>query len=75
MVEGIDTAAIEAKIAKYQEENAEQIINARARKVLREVSKVAFISFLCRLGFLRLFTTKNKNKKKAIPCSFYFYCM
>ncbi|RWR82333.1 CDK-activating kinase assembly factor MAT1 [Cinnamomum micranthum f. kanehirae] len=32
LVEGIDTAAIEAKIAKYQEENAEQIINARARK-------------------------------------------
>ncbi|XP_064994417.1 uncharacterized protein LOC103976683 isoform X2 [Musa acuminata AAA Group] len=28
----IDVAAIEAKIAKYQEENAEQIINARARK-------------------------------------------
>ncbi|CAL9054644.1 unnamed protein product [Musa banksii] len=32
LVEGIDVAAIEAKIAKYQEENAEQIINARARK-------------------------------------------
>ncbi|CAL9067683.1 unnamed protein product [Musa banksii] len=32
LIEGIDVAAIEAKIAKYQEENAEQIINARARK-------------------------------------------
>lgn len=32
LVEGIDVAEIEAKIAKYQEENAEQIINARARK-------------------------------------------
>ncbi|XP_068669840.1 uncharacterized protein [Aristolochia californica] len=32
LIEGIDVAVIEAKIAKYQEENAEQIINARARK-------------------------------------------
>uniref|UniRef100_A0A0D6R4C4 MAT1 centre domain-containing protein n=1 Tax=Araucaria cunninghamii TaxID=56994 RepID=A0A0D6R4C4_ARACU len=32
LVEGIDVPAIEAKIAKYQEENAEQIINNRARK-------------------------------------------
>lgn len=32
LIEGIDVAEIEAKIAKYQEENAEQIINARARK-------------------------------------------
>ncbi|KAJ8617366.1 hypothetical protein MRB53_013552 [Persea americana] len=32
LVEGIDVAAIEAKIANYQEENAEQIINAQARK-------------------------------------------
>ncbi|KAH7670566.1 CDK-activating kinase assembly factor MAT1 protein [Dioscorea alata] len=32
LIEGIDVPAIEAKIAKYQEENAEQIINARARK-------------------------------------------
>ncbi|OVA15505.1 Cdk-activating kinase assembly factor MAT1/Tfb3 [Macleaya cordata] len=32
LIEGIDVAAIEAKIAKYQEENAEQIIIARARK-------------------------------------------
>lgn len=32
LIEGIDVAAIEAKIAKYQEENAEQIVNSRARK-------------------------------------------
>lgn len=32
LIEGIDVATIEAKIAQYQEENAEQIINARARK-------------------------------------------
>ncbi|CAL9767960.1 unnamed protein product [Musa acuminata subsp. burmannicoides] len=32
LIEGIDVAAIEAKIAKYQEENAEQIINAEALK-------------------------------------------
>lgn len=32
LIEGIDVPTIEAKIAKYQEENAEQIINARARK-------------------------------------------
>lgn len=32
LIEGIDVPAIEAKIAKYEEENAEQIMNARARK-------------------------------------------
>lgn len=32
LVDGIDVPSIEAKIAKYQEENAEQIINNRARK-------------------------------------------
>lgn len=32
LVEGVDVPAIEANIAKYQEENAEQIINSRARK-------------------------------------------
>ncbi|KAF5197353.1 Cdk-activating kinase assembly factor mat1 [Thalictrum thalictroides] len=32
LIEGIEVAAIDAKISKYQEENAEQIINARARK-------------------------------------------
>jgi len=33
LVEGIDVPAIEAKIAHYQKENAEQIMNAQARKV------------------------------------------
>lgn len=33
LIEGIDVPAIEAKIAKYQVENAEQIINSRARRV------------------------------------------
>lgn len=32
LIEGIDVDAIEANITKYQEENAEQIIIARARK-------------------------------------------
>ncbi|CAO2823079.1 unnamed protein product [Amaranthus hypochondriacus] len=32
LIEGIDVPAIEAKIAKYEIENAEQIMNARARK-------------------------------------------
>ncbi|KAL5726439.1 hypothetical protein ACHQM5_009482 [Ranunculus cassubicifolius] len=32
LIEGVDVVAIEARIAKYQEEHAEQIINARARK-------------------------------------------
>ncbi|XP_061367803.1 uncharacterized protein LOC133310825 isoform X1 [Gastrolobium bilobum] len=32
LIEGIDVSAIEAKIAKYQEENAEQIMINRARK-------------------------------------------
>ncbi|KAI3754524.1 hypothetical protein L1987_54311 [Smallanthus sonchifolius] len=32
LVEGIDVPAIEAKIAQYQKENAEQIMNAHARK-------------------------------------------
>ncbi|KAM1731719.1 hypothetical protein ACFX11_017566 [Malus domestica] len=32
LIEGIDVPAIEAKIAKYQEENAEQIMINRARK-------------------------------------------
>lgn len=32
LIEGIDVPAIEAKIAQYQKENAEQIINAQARK-------------------------------------------
>lgn len=33
LIEGIDVSDIEAKIAKYQEENAEQIMINRARKV------------------------------------------
>lgn len=32
LIEGIDVPAIEAKIAKYEQENAEQIMNSRARK-------------------------------------------
>ncbi|KAJ9550800.1 hypothetical protein OSB04_014845 [Centaurea solstitialis] len=32
LVEGIDVPAIEARIAHYQKENAEQIMNAQARK-------------------------------------------
>ncbi|KAI3464366.1 hypothetical protein Pfo_021029 [Paulownia fortunei] len=32
LVEGIDVPAIEARIAQYQRENAEQIMNAQARK-------------------------------------------
>ncbi|KAA8535420.1 hypothetical protein F0562_030439 [Nyssa sinensis] len=32
LIEGIDVPAIEAKIAQYQKENAEQIMNAHARK-------------------------------------------
>lgn len=32
LIEGIDVPAIEEKIKKYQQENEEQIINARARK-------------------------------------------
>lgn len=33
LVEGIDVPAIEARIAQYEKENAEQIMNAQARKV------------------------------------------
>lgn len=43
LIEGIDVPAIEAKIAQYQKENAEQIINAQARKVW---SKANYISYL-----------------------------
>ncbi|KAL1819737.1 hypothetical protein ACET3Z_014606 [Daucus carota] len=32
LVEGIDVPAIEARIAQYQKENSEQIMNAQARK-------------------------------------------
>lgn len=33
LIEGIDVPAIEARIAEYQKENAEQIMVAQARKV------------------------------------------
>lgn len=33
-MEGVDVQAIEEKISKYQEENAEQIMINQARKVL-----------------------------------------
>uniref|UniRef100_A0A803MFG5 MAT1 centre domain-containing protein n=2 Tax=Chenopodium quinoa TaxID=63459 RepID=A0A803MFG5_CHEQI len=32
LIEGIDVPAIEAKIAQYERDNSEQIMNARARK-------------------------------------------
>lgn len=35
LVEGIDVPAIEARISEYQRENADQIMNAQARKVLQ----------------------------------------
>jgi CDK-activating kinase assembly factor MAT1 len=38
LIEGIDVPLIEAKIAQYQEENAEQIMINRARKVLEDYS-------------------------------------
>ncbi|PIA65144.1 hypothetical protein AQUCO_00100559v1 [Aquilegia coerulea] len=41
LIEGIDVATIEAKIAKYQAENAEQIINSRARKAEELASALA----------------------------------
>ena len=44
LVEGIDVPAIEARIAQYQKENSEQIMNAQARKV---PSKLCVSSFLC----------------------------
>lgn len=42
LIEGIDVPAIEAKIAQYQEENAEQIMINRARKVTPNKISVAF---------------------------------
>lgn len=55
LVEGIDVAAIEAKIAKYQEENAEQIINARARKVCFIVQLLFLFYISERTPFASLF--------------------
>ena len=40
LIEGIDVPAIEAKIAQYQKENAEQIMNAQARKVRYKVINI-----------------------------------
>ena len=45
MIEGIDVPAIEAKIAQYQEENAEQIMINRARKVLEKEYYVSAPNF------------------------------
>lgn len=42
LIEGIDVPAIEAKIAKYEIENAEQIMNARARKVCKPLHITVF---------------------------------
>ncbi|XP_026435033.1 uncharacterized protein LOC113332740 isoform X2 [Papaver somniferum] len=39
LVEGIDVAAIEAKIAQYKEENAEQITLSQARKAMNQSSQ------------------------------------
>ncbi|CAK8533645.1 unnamed protein product [Lathyrus sativus] len=43
LIEGIDVAAIEAKIAKYQEENSEQIMVNRARKAEELAAAMAAI--------------------------------
>jgi hypothetical protein len=45
LIEGIDVPAIEAKIAQYQEENAEQIMINRARKVLEKEYYVSAPNF------------------------------
>jgi hypothetical protein len=45
LIEGIDVPAIEAKIAQYQEENAEQIMINRARKVLEKEYYVSALNF------------------------------
>ncbi|KAL2538860.1 CDK-activating kinase assembly factor-related [Forsythia ovata] len=41
LIEGVDVPAIEAKIAEYQKENAEQIMNAHARKAEEYAAAVA----------------------------------
>ncbi|KAK9705694.1 hypothetical protein RND81_07G076000 [Saponaria officinalis] len=43
LIEGRDIAAIEAKIAKYEEENREQIVNSRARKAEERAAASAAI--------------------------------
>lgn len=51
MVEGVDVPAIEARIAQYQKENSEQIMNAQARKVS---STLCVSSFLCDIVLIML---------------------
>jgi len=46
LIEGIDVSAIEEKIAKYQEENAEQIMINRARKVHLRIDSSFIVSFI-----------------------------
>jgi len=46
LIEGIDVSAIEEKIAKYQEENAEQIMINRARKVHLRIDFSFTVSFI-----------------------------
>lgn len=43
LIEGIDVPAIEAKIAQYQRENAEQIMIAQARKVGGKTSCTSYL--------------------------------
>lgn len=45
LIEGINVPAIEAKIAQYQEENAEQIMINRARKVLEKLFLLKSVNF------------------------------
>lgn len=45
LVEGVDVPAIEAKIAQYQEENAEQIMINRAHKVLEKLLLLGSVIF------------------------------
>nr|XP_028952937.1 uncharacterized protein LOC103446825 [Malus domestica] len=47
LMEGINVHAIEAKIAKYQEENAEQIMINKARKIVQNKIAVFFTLSTC----------------------------
>ena len=51
LIEGIDAPAIEEKIAKYQEENAEQIMVNRARKVFDNIFFLIFIFIIIWIYF------------------------
>lgn len=65
LIEGIDVQVIEAKIARYQEENAEQIVINRARKVPALL-----------LLMYKLFPYSSLNSKLrilALNHNFYFY--